>query len=271
MRECHILTPDLFALVAPLRGLLDALLPKKGRADVQLTCVDQGVDVVLAGVSVAGLRSLEALTTFAERQKLARLCVDEGLGPEPRWEPRPVTITLSGVPVPFPAGGFLQATCEGEAALIAAAQAAVGQAGTIADLFAGLGTLTFGLGRRRIYAAEASREAIAGLKSAADAAGLQVFADHRDLYRRPLGSSELDRFDAAILDPPRAGAREQAATIARSTLPRLCYISCNPNTFARDAAIICEGGFRLEWVRPVGQFRWSTHVELAACFTRQSG
>jgi len=92
--------------------------------------------------------------------------------------------------------------------------------------------------------------------------------DHRDLYRRPLDTAELATFDAVILDPPRAGAGEQVANLATSAVPRIAYVSCNPATFARDAKTLCDGGYRLEWIRPVGQFRWSTHVELAACFRR---
>jgi 23S rRNA (uracil1939-C5)-methyltransferase len=110
---------------------------------------------------------------------------------------------------------------------------------------------------------------VTALKSAAGSAGRPVFSEHRDLYRRPLTAAELDRFEAAVIDPPRAGAREQAAQLAAAgRLPTIVYVSCNPSSFARDAAMLVEGGWRLEWVLPVGQFRWSTHVELAARFTR---
>jgi 23S rRNA (uracil1939-C5)-methyltransferase len=95
-----------------------------------------------------------------------------------------------------------------------------------------------------------------------------VFGDHRDLFRRPLMTAELDRFDAVVLDPPRAGAREQVGELAGSKAPIIAYVSCNPSTFARDAEVLCKGGYRLEWVQPVGQFRWSTHAELAAKFAR---
>jgi 23S rRNA (uracil1939-C5)-methyltransferase len=92
--------------------------------------------------------------------------------------------------------------------------------------------------------------------------------EHRDLYRRPLDRAELEHFDAVILDPPRAGAAEQVTQLAGSAVKRIAYVSCNPATFARDAGTLVDGGYALEWVRPVGQFRWSTHVELAACFSR---
>jgi 23S rRNA (uracil1939-C5)-methyltransferase len=164
--------------------------------------------------------------------------------------------------VGFPPGSFLQATEDGEAALVEAVREAVGDAKRVADLFAGLGT--FALAVEASSAAEASRDAAAALKRAAPVMNVE----HRDLYRRPLDVGELEPFDAVILDPPRAGAAEQVATLARSRVGRIAYVSCNPATFARDAKALVDGGYRLEWVRPVGQFRWSTHVELAACFSR---
>jgi len=266
MREDFILRPELFALVEPLRDLAAGLLQPKRPADFQLTLLDQGVDLLLKGVEPAGLAGIERLAAFCERHGLARLSLDRGLGPETFYEPTPVTITLSGTPVGFPAGGFLQATEDGEAALVEAVRESVGGSSRVADLFAGLGTFALAL-NGKAYAAEASRDAVLALKAAAP----HVAADHRDLYRRPLDADELGRFEAVVLDPPRAGAEVQVAALARSAVPRIAYVSCNPATFARDSRIIVDGGYSLDWVRPVGQFRWSTHVELAACFTRPSG
>jgi 23S rRNA (uracil1939-C5)-methyltransferase len=262
MRECHILRPGLFALVEPLRELFGRLLQPKRPAEVQLTLVDQGVDLLLKGVAAEGLAAIEALTSFAGEHGLARLSIDQGLGAETLYEPQLATVTLSGTAVGFPPGAFLQATADGEAALVAAVGEAVGGARRIADLFAGLGT--FALAARAGYAAEASRDAAAALGRAAPA----IRVEHRDLYRRPLDPSELGGFDAVILDPPRAGAAEQVAALAASTVGRIAYVSCNPATFARDAKTLADGGYKLERVRPVGQFRWSTHIELAACFRR---
>jgi 23S rRNA (uracil1939-C5)-methyltransferase len=262
MRECHILRPELFRLVAPLRTLLAELMRPGRTGEVQLTLVDQGPDVLLKGVAADGLETVERLTAFAEAQELARLSIDRGLGAETQYEPEPTTVTLSGVPVSFPTSGFLQATVDGEAALVGSVQNAISGSQRVADLFAGLGT--FALAARAAYAAEASRDAAAALKRAAS----QLAVEHRDLYRRPLDAAELARFDAAILDPPRAGAAEQVAQLARTSVTRIAYVSCNPATFARDAKALVEGGYALEWIEPVGQFRWSTHVELAACFSR---
>jgi len=267
MRECHILRPELFALVDPLRRLLVSLLGPRSAGEVRMTLTDQGPDLLLDKVEVTGLEATEALAAFAGSHALARLATDDGYGPQTRWEPEPVTVTLGGVPVALPHGAFLQATEEGEAALVAAVREALGPARIVADLFAGLGTFALSLDGR-ILAAEASRDAAVALKTAAGRAQRQLFVDHRDLFRRPLDVGELERFEAVILDPPRAGAREQGALIARSAVPRIAYVSCNPSTFARDAKTLIEGGYRLEWVKPVGQFRWSTHVELAAAFAR---
>lgn len=268
LQECHVLAPGLFALLAPLRGLLAALLPNARRINVHLTETDQGRDVLIDGLDAEGLAAAEAITAFAYRHQLARLSLDEGLGPTARWEPDPVSVTLGGVPVPFPPGSFLQATPEGEAALVAAVREIAGEARAVADLFAGLGTFTFAFPSAKVYAAEAARDAILSLKAAAGQARRAVYADHRDLFRRPVTSVDLDNFGAVVLDPPRAGAREQVAEIAGSHVPLIAYVSCNPSTFARDAEILSQGGYRLDWIQPVGQFRWSTHVELAARFSR---
>jgi 23S rRNA (uracil1939-C5)-methyltransferase len=267
MAECHILRPALFDLLAPLRRLLSSILPAKRTAEIQLTLVDQGIDVALKGVAVEGLEAIEALTEFCERHALARLGVDEGYGAETRFEPRPATVTLGGASVGFPAGAFLQATEDGEAALVAAVQEATAGASRVADLFAGLGTFAMAL-EGQVTAAEASRDAVLALKAAASRTGKPVMAEHRDLYRRPYDTGELKAFDAVVLDPPRAGAAEQVRELAASPVPRIAYVSCNPATFARDAEILVSGGYRLNWVKPVGQFRWSTHVELAAAFCR---
>jgi 23S rRNA (uracil1939-C5)-methyltransferase len=265
MRECHILRPELFALVRPLRALLGRVARRS--AGVRLTLADQGVDVLLEKVEGEGLEAAETLTRFAQENRLARLAVDDGFGPETRWEPQPVRVTLGGVPVPLPHGAFLQATREGEAALVAAVREAIGQAGTVADLFAGLGTFALSL-EGRTLAAEGDAKAAAALNHAAKSARKTVLIEHRDLFRRPYTAAEIGRFDAVILDPPRAGAKEQVTELASSKVPRIAYVSCNPNTFARDARTLVEGGYRLLWVKPVGQFRWSVHVELAAAFAR---
>ena len=262
MRECHILRPELFALVEPLRQLLAGMIHPRRVAELHMTLIDGGVGLAMKGVPAGRLSEIEELTSFAMRHDLARLSVDRGLGPETLIEPQPARVTLSGVAVAFPQGGFLQATEDGERALVESVEEAIAGSSNVADLFSGLGTFAVATGAS--YAAEASRDAAAALKHASP----NIAVDHRDLYRRPLDPEELGRFEAVILDPPRAGAEEQARTLAASSVTRVAYVSCNPATFARDAKRLVDGGYSLLWVRPVGQFRWSTHVELAACFSR---
>lgn len=263
MHECHVLRPELFALVQPLREFLTDILPDRREAKIKMAVAEKGVDLLLEGLAVETLAATEALTAFAGRHRLARLSVDDGLGPQTHWEPGPVTVRLGGEPVRLPPDAFLQATGDGEAALIAAVQQSVAGANIAADLFAGLGTFALNL-PGKIYAAEASRDAVLALKAAKPS----VFAEHRDLYRRPLATAELNRFEAVVLDPPRAGAEAQVREVASSAVPRIAYVSCNPASFARDAKLLVAGGYRLERIWPVGQFRWSTHVELAAAFAR---
>jgi 23S rRNA (uracil1939-C5)-methyltransferase len=262
LRECHILHPRLFALIGPLRVLMGGLLADKGRARFALTLADQGLDVLIEGAAAETLARTEALTSFGEAHGLARLSLDEGYGPSPRYAPEPVTITLSGVPVALPEGTFLQATGDGEAALVSAVTEVMHGAGAMADLFCGLGTFALAL-PGKVHAVEGARDAILAL-----AATRRVSVEHRDLFRRPLSAVELARFGAVVLDPPRAGAKEQIAELASSAVPHIAYVSCNPATFARDARTLKDGGYRLAWIQPVGQFRWSTHVELVASFTR---
>lgn len=267
IQQCWILDPALFALVQPLRGLLKRLNFRR-RADIHLTLADQGPDILITGFAPEGLAAAEALTQFCETHGIARVAFDDGLGPETRWEPEAVTITLGGIPVPLPPASFLQATLDGEAALTAAVLDAIGTPATVADLFAGLGTFALAI-PAKVYAAEGARDALMALKAAAHRLQRPVFPEHRDLYRRPLTVAELDRFDAVVLDPPRSGAREQTDALAAYRTGAIAYVSCNPASFARDAKILCEAGWRIDWVQPVGQFRWSTHVELAARFSRQ--
>lgn len=291
--ECPVLVPALAALIVPLRRMLarqaqGAPQVTKGKpkgkpkpaprfaADIELALADQGADVAIKGLPVEGLAATEALLDFARANGLARLTLDQGYGPEALWEPVPVTVTLSGIAVALPPGGFLQATADGEAVLAAAATEWLAGCGAVADLFSGLGTFAFALaapsesGRAgsKVLAVEAERRTHLACQASAARAQLPVQALHRDLFRNPLLVEELAKFDAVLLDPPRAGARDQIERLAASTVPRVVYISCNPASWARDAVTLVAGGYRLVELRPVGQFRWSTHVELASLFVR---
>jgi len=293
LAECPVPAAELVALIGPLRQALARHVaaggtatkgmgkkpPRKAPArlavDVEMTLTDQGVDLGLKGLAVEGLAATEAWLAFAREHKLARLTLDQGYGPEALWQPAPVTVTLGGisgggVAVPLPPGAFLQATADGEATLAAAACVWLRDVGAVADLFAGLGTFGFALARggTKVLAVEADRAAHLACDTAARRAGLPMQALHRDLFRNPLLAEELNRFGGVLLDPPRAGAREQVVRLAASQVPRIVYISCNPASWARDAAVLVAAGWRLAELRGVGQFRWSTHVELASLFVR---
>ncbi|WP_298304870.1 class I SAM-dependent RNA methyltransferase [uncultured Erythrobacter sp.] len=272
LSECPVLAPQLVDLIDPLREFVANHGPK-GNVDLALTQCDQGIDLGLTHFPLEGLAAIEAALDFAQTHGLARLTVDQGYGAEIQWEPEPATVTLSALPVSLPPGAFLQATPDAEARMIADAAEWLGGARIVADLFSGLGTFAFALARagkgdRKVLAAEADQAAHLACKAATARTGGSVIALHRDLFRNPLQASELGRFDAALLDPPRAGAKAQIAQIAASSLSRVVYVSCNPSSWARDGAVLAEAGFKLKRLRPVGQFRWSTHVELASLFER---
>jgi 23S rRNA (uracil1939-C5)-methyltransferase len=270
LKECPVLAGELAVLIDPLRRLLQTRSDRSLSVDIALTLADQGPTADLAGLKMEGLAQTEGLLDFARDNGVARLTLDQGDGPETVWEPDPVTVTLGCVPVGLPPGAFLQATRDGEEALIAAARGWLADASTVADLFSGLGTFAFALAGpgTKVLAVEAARDAHMACQSAARMHGRPVHALHRDLFRNPLQKAELDRFAAVLLDPPRAGAREQVAQLATSIVPRVVYVSCNPASWAKDAATLIEGGYRLAGLVPVGQFRWSTHVELASLFVR---
>jgi 23S rRNA (uracil1939-C5)-methyltransferase len=270
---CLVVQRDILALLCPLEDLLAAVLPDGGALDVTVTALEGGLDVLLTGGPEPGLDARERLAAFAESSDIARLSWRRSASspPEPVAARRPVHIGFGGVAVPIEPGAFLQASAEGEAALVDAVLAAVGDARKVADLFAGLGTFTFPLARRgAVHAVEGDASAMAALSSAARTlpnVTTNVTVARRDLFDDPLTASELSHFDAVVFDPPRAGAREQSTQIAASGVPTVVAVSCNPATFARDARILTDGGYSLERVTPVDQFVWSAHVELVARFT----
>ncbi len=269
LKECPVLDPRLTSLIGPLKRLIAGYGPKNA-VGIDLTLADQGVDAALSHFPLDGLGPTEAALDFAREHGLARLSIDQGYGPETVWEPEPATITLSGVSVGLPPGAFLQATLDAEARMVADAAEWLTGVGMVADLFAGLGTFALGLraAGRKVLAVEGDQAAHLACKAAAGLSGGTLFAMHRDLFRNPLQTAELNRFDAVLLDPPRAGARSQIAELANSTAARIVYVSCNPSSWARDAAVLVGGGYALTKLRAVGQFRWSTHVELVSLFER---
>ncbi|MFD2172919.1 class I SAM-dependent RNA methyltransferase [Rhodobacter lacus] len=264
---CRVLRP---ALIAALPAVTEATLlgaSRKGEIAFALTLSEAGVEVAATGGKEMEPALFQSLAALAQAHDLARLSWNG----ETIAARRPALQSFGPAQVTPPPGAFLQATAEGEAALVAFVLRATEGAARIADLFAGCGTFSLPLARgAEVHAVEGEAEMLAALdRGWRGAPGLKkVTHAARDLFRRPLLPDEIDRFDALVLDPPRAGAEAQVAEIAASKLTRLAYVSCNPVTFARDAERLIGAGFVLEELIVVDQFRWSAHIELAARFVR---
>jgi 23S rRNA (uracil1939-C5)-methyltransferase len=273
LRSCLILTPGLLARIPPLRAALEPLVGDDERWGLVVSETETGVDLCLQARRAPELRDREALAALAGAIDLARVSWRQGEAePEPIVARRAPVVTFGEVAVTPPPGGFLQPSRAGEKALSDLVLSHVpGDAVRIADLYCGCGTFTFRLsGRARVAAVEGDGLALEALQAAARRAGLadRVSAEQRDLARRPLAVDELDPFDCVVFDPPRAGAKAQAEMLAQSRVPRVIAVSCNPATFARDARILVDGGYRLTALVPVDQFPWSGHLELVACLER---
>ena len=273
LTHCPVLDPRIVGLLPALRRLLAELLTARQCIGVQVSLLEGGLDVVLEGGDPPGLTGRERLAAFAAAADVARLSWRSGADApaEPVVQRRPVGAVFAGVFVAVPPGSFLQASPEGEAALVEAVLAAVGPRRTAADLFAGAGTFTFPLARRglRVHAVDADAACLQAVAAAARTLpGDSVTTQRRNLFARPLLPEELRGFEVVVFDPPRAGARAQAEQLARSAVPVVVAVSCSPGSFARDARILIDGGYRLERITPVDQFLWSPHLELAAVFRR---
>lgn len=267
LADCLLVRPEILGALPALKQIVALGASRAHGVRLTATVSEGGLDVGVSGGKPLdqGLRA--DLAGVAEAADLARLS----------WEGEPVALrrppwqSMGRARVAPPPGAFLQATAEGEAALVAAVRGLVGDAARVADLFAGCGTFALPLAERaEVLAVEGDAAMLAALDAGwRKAEGLKrVRVETRDLFRRPLQPAELDQFDAVTIDPPRAGAEAQVRELAASRVPRIAMVSCNPATFARDAEILVAGGYQLGEVRPVDQFRWSGHVELVAGFAR---
>ncbi len=272
VRECPIADPRLVRALPALARLAEVFLDHpKSAPTLHVTWTLAGLDVDVTGVErkSGGLsrdRQVDAITRAAEAD-LARL----SLAGEVLVMARQPRVAFGKAVVPLPPGAFLQATPQAEAAMVGVATEAVRGARKIADLFCGSGTFTFPLAEvAEVLAADAAQGSIAALKAGiGSTSGLRpIRAEARDLFRRPLTPHDLKGCDAIVFDPPRAGAIEQTAQIAQTKAGVVVGVSCNPSTFARDARVLVEAGFRLERVTPIDQFLWSSHVELVGVFRR---
>lgn len=281
LEGCRVLESALLALVKRLPSVLADVLAEGERAEIVVNHLTTGLDVLVRLPRVPDMAARERLARFAADADFARLSVakagsrDRTAHAEPMVARRPAVASFGGVEVALPPGAFLQASADAEAVLVREALAGVEGAARIADLFAGAGTFAFalamGAGVERVHAAEGDASLATALRAGAAEAGLgaRIATEVRDLFHRPLEQRELDRFDAVLFDPPRVGAKDQAAALARSKTPRVVGVSCNPQTFARDACTLQEGGYRLTRVVPVDQFLWTHHLEVVGTFVRK--
>jgi 23S rRNA (uracil1939-C5)-methyltransferase len=265
--RCPVLAPSLSGALDAAWALAEPLMPTGKPLDIQVTAADNGLDVDIRGSGPLPAEMIATLSRLAEQHRLARL-TRHGELVLMRFPP---TITIGAAKIVLPPGSFLQATAAGEDALAALVSGHVGRAKNIADLFCGVGPFALRLAATsKISACDSDAGAVAALQRAAmTTSGLKpVKAETRDLFRRPLVPQELREFDAVVFDPPRQGAQAQARELAAGRVGLVVAVSCNVATFARDARILVDGGYRLEGVTPVDQFRHTPHVELVARFTR---
>jgi 23S rRNA (uracil1939-C5)-methyltransferase len=265
--RCPVLASSLDGAIAAAWAVAEVLEPTRKPLDIQVTASEVGLDIDVRGSGPLSPARVTELAQVGERLKLARLTRHGELVAQ-RASP---TLVIGRARVALPPGCFLQATAAGEAALAALVTESCGEPNQVADLFAGVGPFALRLAERmRVTAVDSDQAAIAALKRAAETtAGLKpVATEVRDLFRRPLISAELKRYDCVVFDAPRQGAEAQARALAASAVPLIIAVSCNPTTFARDARILIDGGYRLTRVTPVDQFRYSFHVELVGRFER---
>jgi len=270
LQECHVLRPELFALLEKLREEISAWLPQGKECDAQATWIDGAIDLVLTGGPALGLDQRTQLAELAERLDVARLSWRkwDKNAPEPIAARHPLFAQFAHGAVEFPPGNFLQATKEGEASLQNEVNAAVRGAKSVADLFCGIGTFALSLDpSMTIYAVDGNRPALDALARAARNRG-KFRAEERNLSASPVSVDELNRFDAVVLDPPRGGARQQIRELAQAHVGRIAYVSCDDISFMRDAKIMRDGGYNLRRVALIDQFLWSAHIELVGAFIR---
>jgi len=264
--HCPVLAPSLNGAIEASWAIAEALAAERKPLDIQVTATEAGLDIDVRGSGPLTSARITALARLAETHRLARL-TRHGETVAQRAAP---TVTMGPARVVLPPGAFLQATAAGEAALAVLVVEHCGAAKSVADLFAGVGPFALRLAERaKVMAADQDQDAVAALQEAAKTPRLKpITAERRDLFARPFMAKELARLDAVVFDPPRQGAEMQARQLAASPVPILVAVSCNPLTFARDARILVDGGYRLTRVTPVDQFLYSAHVELVALFEK---
>ncbi|MDR3526150.1 MAG: hypothetical protein P4L57_02650 [Rhizomicrobium sp.] len=267
LEECLVLRPALTAILPGLRAMLAEMLAPEGDAELRLTESQSGIELALRWSKPNDTTTIAALARWAGKLGLLRITA-RGLVVVTLGESK---VRLGKALVTLPPEAFLQPTAEGEKVLQDFVTQTLKGAKRVADLFCGCGTFTFPLAEKaRVHAVELDVPMLEAVSAAAKTTpGLKpITTDKRNLFKRPLSAFELKDFDGVCLDPPRAGALEQAKVLAASKIARIAYVSCDAESFARDARILLDGGYRLTQLVPVDQFLWSSHIELAGAFMR---
>ncbi len=275
LQSCPVTRSEIVGLLPSLRELLGAILPKGKMTGVHITVADSGIDVVVEAQNELSLHQREMCAAFANDHDLGAMHWQVGGFLDPVIIRREPVMKFAGAIVPLPPAIFIQATAECQQVMQEMAVKSCEGAGRVADLFSGIGTFTFPLAKaHQVLAVEGAKGALQVLEAGRNSAQRtghsfkQIVTRHRDLFRRPLTAGELAGFDAVVIDPPRAGAQAQMEQLGQSAVKKIVSVSCNPNTFARDAKLLVDGGYTLQHLLPVGQFLWSSHIELVGVFER---
>lgn len=271
LAECHVMRPEITAALPLLRQIVAVGASRSAELTLTVIHGPAGLDLTVTGGKPMEPALFQTLAALADEGDLARLTWQDPSGAGQSITRRQPALTMGRAQVVPSPGGFLQATAEGEAALVSMVRDCAAGAARIADLFSGCGTFALPLAERAaVHAVEGLAAPLAALDAGwRGARGLnRITTEIRDLARRPLLADELDRFDAIVIDPPRAGAEAQVREIAASAIRTVAFVACDPVNFARDAQILAGGGFALTRLMVVDQFRWSPHVETVARFAR---
>ena len=269
--ECPLLTPEIWELIPELQAVIPKLAHPEDVTEISITLSDTGLDVIIITDPPAQVPDTLHLTEFAETHDISRISWHWQKGITTIVLRRPVQLMLGDIAVTLPVRYFLQATKEGQMLITSMITEATKDSAKIIDLYAGCGTYSFPMSAyAHVNAVEGDVSMIHSMQNAISEVGLKqkLLATHQDLFRQPYNKSELSSYDAAVINPPRNGAETQMSQLAQSRTPIIVMVSCNPNSFQRDAGLLRTGGYKLEKALAIDQFLWSSHLEIVAVFTK---
>jgi 23S rRNA (uracil1939-C5)-methyltransferase len=265
--SCELVNPEILSAFSLFEEITLIGATRKSIIEISVTVSKEGLDLNILNGKKLDNQSIMKITGLCERFNIARITWNEDLLAN-FLNP---TIVFQGIAITPPPNAFLQATEQGQEILITNAMLSVFDSDKVIDLFSGCGTFTLPAAKRsEVLAIDKTKSMLTAIDQAwRETTGLKkVTSRSQDLFKEPVGKEELNSFDAAIIDPPRVGAEAQSHELAKSHIKRISSVSCNPRTFSRDAKILVDSGFKLDWVQPIDQFLWSSHIELVAQFSR---